>query len=90
MHHLRRSVVLRSRRRAGVYCGVELRRLKRRLSGGGATKATGVSCQFSEGDGRLCGQVHASARQAASLGSAFFTGLLTGLGGVAEARAWGW
>jgi hypothetical protein len=31
-----------SRRLAGVYCGVTLRRLKRRLSGGGAQKTTGV------------------------------------------------
>jgi hypothetical protein len=32
-------------------------------SGGGATKATGVCCQFSEGDSRLCPQVHRAARQ---------------------------
>jgi hypothetical protein len=32
--------------------------------GGGATKATGFYCQFSEGDSRLCGWVHRSARRA--------------------------
>jgi hypothetical protein len=31
--------------------------------GGGATTATGVYCQFSEGDSRLCRKVHRAARQ---------------------------
>ena len=38
-----RSVTQGSRRRAGVYCGVILRRLLRRQSGGGARKATGTT-----------------------------------------------
>ncbi len=72
-------MVLRARRRAGVLLWRLLRRPTTASNtassngvyyGGGATKATGVYCQFNEGDTEACSAVRGSARLAFSVAGA--------------------